>query len=234
MVRSANDAAMALAEHVGGSVEDFAEMMNARAESLGLENTHFVNPHGLDHPDHYTTAADLRIMAEAAMRHPYLARMMRTLTVEFKANPKGVPRVANATNKLLGVYPGVIGVKTGFTSKAGRVLVSAHTHMGRTLIAVVMGSANHFADSRELLDYGSQVISVRDHFLAPLLSLEGGGTAPDGPPSGLTDAEILRLARIGDLPDGQWATTSFRATDLGRQVEAFLRAVTPVTLGGGE
>ena len=235
MVRSGNDAAMALAEHVGGTVENFAEMMNARAGTLGLENSHFVNPHGLDHPDHYTTATDLRIMAQAAMRHPYLSRMMRTLEVAFKPDPRGVPRIAISTNKLLGIYPGIIGVKTGFTSKAGRVLVSAHDHNGRILIAVVMGSDNHFADTRELVDYGSQVLSLRDRLLAPLLPGDDGGvvtTVGGGPDAEFTADDALRLARIGDLPDGQWAVTSFRATDLGQEIEQFLRSMTPVTLGG--
>ena len=233
MVRSGNDAAMALAEHVGGTVEGFADMMNTKAEALGLENSHFVNPHGLDARDHYTTASDLRIMAEAALSHPYLSRLARTLEVEFKPNPLGVPRIALTTNRLLGVYPGVIGLKTGFTSDAGRVLVSAHDHNGRTLIAVVMGSANHFADSRELLDYGSQVLSLRHRFIAPLLFEEGGGVGPqEDPPPLFTASEAASLARITDIPSGQWATTSFRATDLGQEIEAFLRAFIPVTLGG--
>lgn len=233
MVRSGNDAAMALAEHVGGTVEGFADMMNAKAEALGLENTRFVNPHGLDADGHFTTASDLRVMAEAAMRHPYLARLMRTLEVEFKPNPRGVSRSARSTNKLLGVYPGVIGVKTGFTSKAGRVLVSAHERNRETLIAVVMGSANHFADTRELLDYGARVLSLRDRFVAPLLFEQGGGTGPDGEEGALfSPLEATRLARITDVGEGRWATTSFRATDLGQEIEAFLRALTPVTLGG--
>lgn len=233
MVRSGNDAAMALAEHVGGTVEGFADMMNAKAESLGLEASSFANPHGLDDPDHFTTASDLRIMAEAVLRHPYLSRLVRTLQVEFKPNPKGVARIANTTNKLLGVYPGVIGVKTGFTSKAGRVLVSAHDHNGRTLIAVVMGSDDHFADTRELLDFGSQVLSLRDRFVAPLLTEEGGGLGPAGEPiAEFSPDEAARLARIIEVPAGQWATTSFRATDLGQQIETFLRSMTPITLGG--
>ncbi len=120
-------------------------------------------------------------------------------------------------------------MKTGFTNKAGRVLVSAHDHNGRTLIAVVMGSADHFADTRALLDYGSQVLSVRDYFLAPLLPEEGGGQEPL---VSLGNEEALRLARVGTLPDGKWATTSFRATDLGQAIEAFLRSSTPITLGG--
>ena len=231
IVRSGNDAAMALAEHVGGNVRGFADMMNAKADQLGLENSHFVNPHGLDAADHYTSATDLRVMAEAALKHPYLARLARTKEVEFKPNPKGVARVANSTNKLLGVYPGVVGLKTGFTSKAGRVLVSVLEHNGRTLIAVVMGSADHFADTRELLDYGLRTLSLRDRFVAPLLTEEGGGAVGPEPLPPWSDLEVARLSLVADVPNGDWATTSFRATDLGQAVEAWLRSLVPMTLG---
>ena len=233
MVRSGNDAAMALAEHVGGDVADFADLMNAKAAQLGLENSSFSNPHGLDAREHFSSAADLRVMAEAALRHPYLSRLARTRQVAFNPNPKGVSRVASSTNRLLGVYPGVVGLKTGFTSKAGRVLVSALQHNGRTLIAVVMGSADHFADTRELLDYGARTLSLRDRLVAPLLAREGGGSPPGSdPPVVFSELEAARLALIADLPDGNWATTSFRATDLGQAIETWLRSVTPVTLGG--
>ena len=231
MVRSGNDAAMALAEHVGGSVQGFAEMMNAKAEVLGLESSHFVNPHGLDASDHYTSASDLRMMAEAALKHPFLARLARTRRIEFTADPQGKARVAKTTNKLLGVYPGVVGMKTGFTSRAGLVLVSVLDHNGRTLIAVVMGSTDHFGDTRELLEYGAQTVTLRDRFVAPLLTEEGGG-GPNGPGPLLTDLEAARLAAVGEISDGAWATTPFRATDLGQEIETWLRSITPVTLGG--
>ena len=232
MVRSGNDAAMALAEHVGGSVRGFAEMMNAKAEQLGLEDSSFVNPHGLDATNHFTTANDLRVMAEAALKHPYLVRLGRTEQIEFKADPRGIPRVANTTNKLLGVYPGVVGLKTGFTSRAGLVLVSVLEHNGRTLIGVVMRSSAHFDDTRELLDYGIRTVSLRDRYLAPLLAPEGGGTNNGGPVPSWSEEEEARLFAAGALPTGDWATTSFRAGDLGRSIEAWMRSVLPVTLGG--
>jgi D-alanyl-D-alanine carboxypeptidase len=233
MVRSGNDAAMALAEHVGGSVKGFAAMMNSKAENLGLENSHFTNPHGLDASEHYTSATDLRIMAEAVLKYPYIARVVRTRQVEFTPNPQGDPRVANTTNKLLGVYPGVVGIKTGFTSRAGLVLVSALDHNGRNLISVVMGSRGHFDDTRELLEYGIQTVSLRDRFVAPLLPEEGGGGVPDPIPAPLFgDLEAARLAAVDEIPAGSWATTAFRATDLGQEIEAWLRSVTPATLGG--
>ena len=231
MVRSANDAAMALAEHVGGSVQGFADMMNARAEVLGLENSHFVNPHGLDASNHYTSAFDLRMMAEEVLKHPFLARLARTRQIGFKANPLGVARVAKTTNKLLGVYPGVVGLKTGFTSRAGLVLVSVLEHNGRTLIAVVMGSTDHFGDTRELLEYGAQTVTLRDRFVAPLLTEEGGG-GPTGPGPLLPELEAARLATVEDISSGALATTTFRATDLGQEIETWLRSITPVTLGG--
>ncbi len=232
MVRSGNDAAMALAEHVGGDIKGFAAMMNAKAEQLGLQNSHFVNPHGLDAAEHYTSATDLRMIAEAVLKNPYLSRLARTREVEFKPNPRGVARVAVSTNKLLGVYPGVVGLKTGFAAKAGRVLVSVLEHNDRTLIAVVMRSANHFADSRELLDYGVRTLTLRDRFIAPLLAEEGGGAVGPEPLPLWTDLEIARLSLVADVPAGDWATTVFRATDLGQTIEAWLRARTPITLGG--
>ena len=190
-----------------GDVAGFADLMNAKAAQLGLENSSFSNPHGLDARDHFSSAADLRVMAEAALRHPYLSRLARTRQVAFNPNPKGVSRVASSTNRLLGVYPGVVGLKTGFTSKAGRVLVSALQHNGRTLIAVVMGSADHFADTRELLDYGARTLSLRDRLVAPLLAREGGGSPPGSdPPVVFSELEAARLALIADLPDGNWAT----------------------------
>ena len=231
MVRSGNDAAMALAEHVGGSVVGFADMMNAKAEALGLENSHFVNPHGLDASDHYTSATDLRIMAEEALKHPFVARLARTRQIGFSANPQGKARVARTTNKLLGVYPGIIGLKTGFTAKAGLVLVSVLDHNGRTLIAVVMGSTDHFGDTRELLEYGAQAATLRDRLVAPLLTGEGGG-GPDGPVPLLTDLETARLAAVAEVSSGAESTTVFRATDLGQEIETWLRSITPVTLGG--
>lgn len=231
LIRSGNDAAMALAEHVGGSVDGFADMMNAKAAELGLEHSHFVNPHGLDHPDHHTSAADLVTMTEAALEDPYLARLARTRMVTFTASPNGVERRARTTNKLLGVYPGVVGFKTGYTGKAGLVLASVLEQGDRTLIAVVMGSEGHFDDTRELLDYGARSLTIHDRLLAELVLEEGGGG--DLPPSiELTDRERAQLEVIHDLPDGSWAVNSLRTTDLGYRIKAWMQGVAPVTLGG--
>lgn len=231
MVRSANDAATALAEHVGGSVRGFAGMMNAKAAELGLEHTHFVNPHGLDDPDHYTSAADLVVMAVAALEHPYLAQLARTKLVTFRPTPEGVNRKAQSTNKLLGVYPGVIGLKTGFTARAALVLVGAIEVDGRKLISVVMGSNAHFDDTRELVDFGVRSMTLRDRYMAPLVREEGGG-ATEGSLVPLTAAQRARLIAVEPLPDGQWATTTFERTDLANRIRGWMLSVTPTAVGG--
>ena len=232
MVRSGNDAAVALAEYVGGSVEGFAEMMNAKAADLGLEHSHFVNPHGLDADGHYTTANDLVLMGAELLKDPVLAQMARTRFARFWPDPAGIDRKARSTNKLLGVFPGVIGLKTGFTNKAGRVLVSAFEHQGRTLIGVVMKSEDHFADSRELLDWGAHTLTLQDAFLAPLLEDQGGGGQAAS--VRLTPFERARLGGVADLADGSFALTDPTASGLAGRIETWLRSQLPVTLGGEE
>ncbi len=230
MVRSGNDAAVALAEYVGGSVEGFAEMMNAKAAVLGLEHSHFVNPHGLDANGHYTSAIDLVKLAGALLEDPVLAQMARTRFARFWPDPAGVERKARSTNKLLGVFPGVIGLKTGFTNKAGKVLVSAFEHGDRTLIGVVMKSEDHFADSRELLDWGAHTITLEDLLLAPLLEDQGGGGRPGS--VRLTALQRARLRGVTALADGSFAVTDPTASGLADRIETWLRGQLPVTLGG--
>ena len=157
LIRSANDAAMAVAEHVGGSVTGFAQMMSEKADELGLTNSHFLNPHGLDDPDHYSSAADLLTIERALLAIPELASMVRSLSFAFPLAPDGTVRGGDATNHLLTRYEGAIGVKTGFTFTAGLVLAAAAQRGDRLLMAVVMGSegeGGHFVDATALLDYG--------------------------------------------------------------------------------
>ena len=125
MLASGNDAAVAIAEHVGGSVGGFCALMNARAASLGCVNTHFVTPHGLPAADHYTTALDLCRIAQAAMEQPFFRRVVSTqrATIPWKNHPGD--RVLNNKNRLLSTYPGALGIKTGYTKAAGRCLVFA-------------------------------------------------------------------------------------------------------------
>lgn len=154
MLRSGNDAAVALAEHVGGSIEGFAEMMNKKAEELGLKNTHFVTPHGLDNSEHYTTAYELAKLTDYALQNEKFATIVGTKTTTIYVN--GSPRQIANTNELLGTLNGVIGVKTGFTNNAGRCLVTEAKRDDMDIITVVLGADTkkyRTQDSIKLIEY---------------------------------------------------------------------------------
>ena len=166
LVDSANDAAMALAEHVGGSEEGFVALMNERAARLGLTSTRFANPHGLDDPDHYSTARELLAIALAGMDDPTFAELVGTRRAPFPSTPEGREREALTTNTLLRSYPGTFGVKTGFTGEAGLALVAAARQGERRVYAVVLGSDDHFADTVALLEYGFNAFGLEQIFTA--------------------------------------------------------------------
>ncbi len=150
LLRSGNDAALALAEHLDRSEAAFVGRMNRRAAELGLADTHFVNASGLtDDPAHHSSPSDLARLAVEAMRHPDFALYAGSPRAEVP----GLPPMANR-NELVGVYPGMTGVKTGYTALAGLCLVGSATRDGRTLYAVVLNSEDSFADVAALLDYG--------------------------------------------------------------------------------
>ena len=148
MLRSGNDAAVALAIYCGGTVEGFAELMNDKARQLGMTNSRFVNPNGLDAPGHYSTARDMAILAAYAMKNPVFAR-----TVSAKNITIG-DRILQNHNKLLWQVEGVDGVKTGYTKAAGRILVSSASRQGRRLIAVTINAPNDWNDHKKLLEEG--------------------------------------------------------------------------------
>ncbi len=148
MLHSGNDAAVALAIYCGGTVEGFAELMNDKAHRLGLENTHFVNPNGLDSPGHYSTARDMAILASYAMENPIFAKTVSTKTVKVG------DRIFRNHNKLLWLLEGADGVKTGFTKAAGRILVSSCTRQGRRLVAVTINDGNDWKDHQQLMETG--------------------------------------------------------------------------------
>jgi D-alanyl-D-alanine carboxypeptidase/D-alanyl-D-alanine carboxypeptidase (penicillin-binding protein 5/6) len=160
MLQSDNDAAYALAKHVGGDTIRFCEMMNEKAAYLGMENTHFANPNGMPAPDNYSTAGDLIRLARYAMRDSLFAAIVGT-------TEKKVPMIDGRhmdcynTNVLLSSYDGCIGIKTGFTRQAGYCLASAATREGRTLYCVLLNSRSmrtRFTESVILLDYGFRVM----------------------------------------------------------------------------
>jgi D-alanyl-D-alanine carboxypeptidase len=168
MVVSANDAAIALAEHVGGSVGGFVERMNERAADLGLTATSYANPHGLDAAGHHTSARDLLALARHVMDHPVLAALAAQEEA-FLVDETGTTDRWASTNELLGTFEGAIGVKTGWTTGAGDVLVAAAERGGRRLYAVVMGSSNANADATRLLEHGFAVFGDAERRLVPLL-----------------------------------------------------------------
>lgn len=154
MLCSGNDAAVALAEHVGGSVEGFAELMNAKAKELNLSNTNFVTPHGLDNESHYTTAYELAIMADYGLKNKTFRSIVGTKNITININ--GKPRNLNNTNELLGSVAGVYGVKTGFTNGANRCLVSSCKRDNLDIITVVLGADTkkfRTQDSLKLINY---------------------------------------------------------------------------------
>lgn len=154
MLRSGNDAAVALAEHVGGSVKGFAELMNEKASELGLTNTHFVTPHGLDDANHYTTALELAKLTDYAMDNETFAKIVGTKSTTIYINNQ--PRQINNTNELLGVLNGVVGVKTGFTNNAGRCLVTETKRNNIDIITIVLGAdtkKDRTKDSVNLIEY---------------------------------------------------------------------------------
>ena len=157
MLESANDAAVAIAIGVSGSEEAFVDAMNQKASSLGLADTHFANPHGLDAEAHYTTAYELALIARALLRNPLLKTIVSTRkTIISHQRTDGVRLLVNH-NKMLRLYEGCIGVKTGYTQKSGRCLVSAAERDGVTMIAVTLQSPDDWNDHTKLLDYGFSI-----------------------------------------------------------------------------
>ena len=155
MLHSGNDAAVALAIYCGGTLEGFAELMNDKARQLGMNHSHFVNPNGLDAPDHYSTARDLAVLAAYAMENPVFAK-----TVSTKAVTVGNRSLRNH-NKLLWQVDGADGVKTGYTKAAGRILVSSATRDGRRLVAVTIHAPDDWNDHKTLLNQGFSQYTVQ-------------------------------------------------------------------------
>ena len=154
LLSSANDAAVALAIFCSGSVEAFAREMNALGTGLGLCDSNFVNPHGLYHEEHYTTARDLGIIARQVLLHPLLREICATYKMPLPMDGNDGGRLAVNHNKLLRTYEGAIGMKTGFTKKTGRCLVSAAERDGLTLICVTLNAPDDWRDHKTLLDFG--------------------------------------------------------------------------------
>jgi len=209
LLKSGNDAAVAIAEHVGGSVDGFSDLMNRKAASLGAHNTHFTSPHGLDAKGHYSTAMDLAIMTRYALGLEIFAKIVSTRTMGIKG------RTLNNTNQLLSYYQGADGVKTGYTGDAGRCLVASATRDGRQYIAVTLGAPTNSARAQtcaNLLEYafanyktyplfakGEAVISLDvlkgKVTKVPIIALNGGISVP------VADGESVMLETSLNVPE---------------------------------
>ena len=160
MLRSANDAAAAIAYAISGDIAEFAELMNERAASLGLQSTNFVNPHGLDDPNHYTTARELAILAAEAMKNETFKEIVSLRKYVIKTSLEE-PRIVINHNKLLTLYDSAIGVKTGFTKKSGRCLVGASERDGLQFITVTINAPDDWNDHVSLFEYGYSVLESK-------------------------------------------------------------------------
>jgi len=155
LLNSGNDAALAIAEHFGGSQQGFARLMNEKAAALGARNSHFVSPNGLSDPNHYTTSRDLAVIARAALQNPDFRKIVATKTRPWNGQDWQTTLINQ--NKLLWKYPGADGVKTGYTTEARNTLIASATRNGQSFIAVVLDEPRGSVaeqDAAALLDYG--------------------------------------------------------------------------------
>ena len=225
MLSSGNDAALAIAGYCGGDVESFVAEMNKKAAQLGMNDTHFANPNGLDDPDHYSTAYDMAILARAVLEREELRTIVSTRSV-FIAG-----RSLTNHNKLLWRYEGCTGLKTGYTDEAGRTLVSSALRDGQELIAVTLNAPNDWTDHAALFDYGFATY--------PRTLAASAGEWTHIPVTGSL-CPFTRVSTVSDFyyPLAQGETVQ-RTVDLPEQVEAPVEAGFPagsltLTLNGDE
>lgn len=167
MLASGNDAATAIAEHIGGTVDDFCRLMTLRARELGCENTVFLTPHGLPREGHYTTASDLALIAREAMRNSVFRRIVSTSRAKIPWEGRTYDRALTNKNKLLTTYEGATGIKTGYTKAAGRCLVFGAERNGMEVIGVVLCCGDWFDEAARLMDI------TFDHYERATLMLKG-------------------------------------------------------------
>ncbi len=162
MLASGNDAANTTAIAIGSSVSKFVDLMNERAEKMGLKDTHFVTPSGLDAEEHYTTAYELALIAKEALANENFAKAAASQSARLCYGNPPYNRTLTNHNRLLKMYDDIVGVKTGFTKKSGRCLVSASKKDGKLVIAVTLNDGNDWADHRTLLDLGLSLIESKE------------------------------------------------------------------------
>lgn len=161
LLASGNDAANTAAISIDGNIKSFALRMNEKAAQIGMKNTHFVTPSGLDDKNHYSTAYDLALLACYALRNPDFRKACSCVSAKLCYGNEPYIRYLSNHNKLLKTYDGAIGIKTGFTKKSGRCLVSAAERNGVTLVCVTLSASDDWNDHKKLLDFGFENIRVK-------------------------------------------------------------------------
>lgn len=200
MLSSGNDAATAIAEGVSGSEKKFVALMNEKVKEMGLKNTHFDNPHGLNSQQHYTTAYELAIIAREALKNPLFASIVSTKKTTIPWEGHTYSRVLTNHNKMLSLYEGADGVKTGYTKSSGRTLVSSATKDGVQLIAVTINAPDDWNDHKELLDYGFE--RYESKIITPVGETVRSITVENGLKSrvnAVTDKNLTAVVTDGDM-----------------------------------
>ncbi len=204
LLASGNDAANTAAIVISGSTEKFAELMNKRAKEIGMNNTNFVTPSGLDADNHYSTAYDMALLARCALRNEKFAEVAASATKTVSYGNPPYKRTLTNHNKLLKLYDGAIGVKTGFTKKSGRCLVSAAERDGGRVIAVTLNAPDDWDDHTKMLDLSFSVLKPLKGGKASLSVV--GGTADiidvcyDAPKVALTEQEFAEVETTLFMP----------------------------------
>jgi D-alanyl-D-alanine carboxypeptidase len=247
LLSSANDASLVLAEGIGGSVERFAEIMTFKAREIGATNSRFSNPHGLTHPGHYSTARDLAMLFNYAMKNPTFREIIQTKTISVhsvstdKATRVRTIPIRNR-NRLLWSFEGAIGGKTGYTRAAKRTFVGGASRDGVTLIVSVLGSRNLWGDTKKLLEFGFQ------HHETLTTSSSNGSESPssasqritsqNNPPSPLSP--WAKDQKIFSVDGYTLQVASFRERDKARSLqlqiidEGFQAYLESIALNNGE
>jgi len=210
LLSSANDAATALAESVAGSEDNFVAMMNSRARELGMNDTHFSNSHGLNAPDHYSSAYDLAVLSRKAMANPTFQQLVATKSAVLPWVGHPWPRFLVNHNQLLYRYSGAIGIKTGYTSEAGNCVIGDAQRGSLRLIAVVLHSPDVYGDIENLLNYGFnnyQALDLDNSGLNTVSIKVSGGVEPS------VDAWPERQLIVAVLP-GEEGELSYKTTVL--------------------
>lgn len=221
LLKSANEAANALAEHVAGTTESFAELMNARAASLGCQDSHFANPSGLNDPNHYTSAYDMALIGQAALKNDTFMEIDSTLYYDLPAtrnNKEGLriyPGHKMIKKNMPEYYSGALGGKTGYTSLAGNTLVTFARRDGMTLVAVILnGYSTHYSDTKALLNFGFRnflSVSAAD-FDTDFTSIENDMTIAGLSPTGLSGLELEPSRKITIPKDAVFSSVTSQLT----------------------